>query len=335
MMSEIHKIETIRRLPILGVCGWSGSGKTTLIEAILPRLLAGNLKVVVVKHDVHTIDVDRTGKDSDRFFQAGADVYLQGNEELSRLHPDAAPKLLIQLIDLAKKYDLILVEGHKQSLLPKVWLLHEGEKNPPAAISDIRLVLPRNARRVDEFFAFLTGWLSAQLLKMPVYGCIYATETDRRGGKGDQVSAEARERLRQTREILRDYTQDIVVVGNNLPEDCTDCMQLSRSPGVTGPLAGPVTAMRWQPLASWLAVDCAADCSEEVWQRFLVQRRPGVWGILPPSDDTCGFGLYPAYFDFRSATLLENLSKDKDFPATLASHPKMYAPDRSEYPNKS
>ncbi len=336
MMSEIQKIDSIRRLPILGVCGWSGSGKTTLIEAVLPRLLARNLKVVVVKHDVHTIDVDRPGKDSDRFFQAGADVYLQGNEELSRRHPDTADNLLNQLLDLAGKYDLILVEGHKQSPLPKVWLLHEGENGPPAAVSDVRLLLPRNARRPDEFFAFLTGWLSTQWLKTPVYGCIYATEKDRRGGTGHQLSTEEKERLKQTREMLRDYTQDIVVVGNNgMPDDCTDCMQLSGSPGVTGPLAGLLTAMRWQPLVSWLAVDSAADCNEEIWQWFLAQRIPGVWGILPPSDDTHGFGSYPAYFDFRSAGLLDNLSENKDFPANLASHPKIYTPGRSEYLNKS
>ena len=94
MIDERARIDTIGRLPVFGVCGWSGSGKTTLIEAVLPKLLARNLKVAVVKHDVHAIDVDRPGKDSDRFFQAGADVYLQGNEELSRRHPDAGERIV-------------------------------------------------------------------------------------------------------------------------------------------------------------------------------------------------------------------------------------------------
>lgn len=336
MMSEIQRIDWIWRLPILGVCGWSGSGKTTLIEAVLPRLLARNLKVVVVKHDVHSIDVDRPGKDSDRFFQAGADVYLQGNEELNRRHPEAANNLSSQLLDLAGKYDLILVEGHKQSLLPKVWLLHEGEGGPPAGVSDVRLVLPRETSRADAFLTFLIEWLAAQWLKTPVYGFIYTTENDRRGASGQQLSTEESERFKKTREMLRDYTQDIVVLGNNgMSAYCSDCMRLPRAPGVTGPLAGLVTVMRWQPLVSWLAVDSIADCNDEVWQWFLAQRRPGVWGILPPSADSIGFGLYPSYFDFRSATLLDNLSGKIDFPATLVSYPKMYAPDRSEYPNKS
>ena len=57
-------------LPVLGVCGWSGSGKTTLIEAILPAFRAKGLKIAVIKHDVHGLDIDRPGKDSDRLFRA-------------------------------------------------------------------------------------------------------------------------------------------------------------------------------------------------------------------------------------------------------------------------
>ena len=72
---------------ILGVCGWSDSGKTALIEAVLLRLCKTGLRIAVVKHDVHGLNIDHPGKDSDRFFQAGADVFLQGpQEEVLRLH---------------------------------------------------------------------------------------------------------------------------------------------------------------------------------------------------------------------------------------------------------
>jgi len=331
-MSEIRKIDRIRRLPILGVCGWSGSGKTTLIEALLPKLLARNLKVVVVKHDVHSIDVDRPGKDSDRFFQAGADVYLQGNEELNRRHPEATDTLLNQLLDLAGQYDLILVEGHKQSPLPKVWLLHGGESSPPAAVSDIRMVLPRNANRVDEFLSFLTDWLPSQWLKTPVYGYIYTRGNDGREDARQYSAAVEGERFLRVSERLRDYTQNIVVVGDNIPYvDVADCKLLPGSPDQLGPLAGLLTAMRWQPLVSWLVLDSAIDCNADVWSWFLAQRRPGRWGILPPSDDTCGHGFSHAYFDFRSSGLLDNFSESKNFFANLASHPKMHAPNRTEY----
>lgn len=326
----------LRQLPVLGVCGWSGSGKTTLIEAVMPRLLERNLKVAVVKHDVHAIDVDRPGKDSDRFFQAGADVFLQGNEGLTRLHPDPANDLVTLLINLARRYDMVLVEGHKQSPLPKVWLLHEEEGGPPAMITDIRLVLGRNAKRAGEFFAFLTAWLTIQWLKTPVYGCICAAGGELLRGEKLQLSTNEIKRLKVIRNQLMEYTENIVVVGNDgMVAGCDDCLQLPRSPGVSGPLAAVLTALRWQPLVSWLAVDSASVCEDDVWQWFLAQRRPGVWGVLPPSDHTYGLSSYPAYFDFRAAGLFDSLSENKDFLADLASQPKMYTFNRSEYLNKS
>src|SRR3990172_2773882 len=98
---------TLEQLPVFGVCGWSGSGKTTLIEAILPRLLQRGLSVAVVKHDVHGVSVDCSGADSDRFFQAGADVLLQGpTEQFFRRHCQAVDSDLAEWVDLATRYDL-------------------------------------------------------------------------------------------------------------------------------------------------------------------------------------------------------------------------------------
>ena len=121
-------------LPAFAICGWSGSGKTTLIEQIIPTLCKKGLKIVVVKHDTHGIDVDNTGKDSDRFLQAGADVLLQGpKEELQRIHRSDSESLRVILARLAQQYDLVLIEGNKGTALPKIWLLSEDELAPLAA----------------------------------------------------------------------------------------------------------------------------------------------------------------------------------------------------------
>jgi hypothetical protein len=66
---------------VLGICGYSGSGKTTLIESLVPVFRSRGLRVAVVKHDAHTPTVDAPGKDSDRFFRAGADVVLRSPDE--------------------------------------------------------------------------------------------------------------------------------------------------------------------------------------------------------------------------------------------------------------
>jgi len=67
--------------PAFGICGWSGSGKTSLIESVVPHLCKKGLKVAVLKHTDHEIQVDHPGKDSDRLFRSGADVFLKGSQE--------------------------------------------------------------------------------------------------------------------------------------------------------------------------------------------------------------------------------------------------------------
>ncbi len=67
--------------PAFGICGWSGSGKTSLIESVVPHLCRKGLKVAVLKHTDHEIQVDHPGKDSDRLFRSGADVFLSGSQE--------------------------------------------------------------------------------------------------------------------------------------------------------------------------------------------------------------------------------------------------------------
>ncbi len=51
----------------------SNSGKTTLIEKIVKHLKARGLRVAVVKHASAGFELDRPGKDSWRFQEAGAD----------------------------------------------------------------------------------------------------------------------------------------------------------------------------------------------------------------------------------------------------------------------
>jgi molybdopterin-guanine dinucleotide biosynthesis protein MobB len=135
---------------VLGICGHSGSGKTTLIEGLLPELKAARLSVAVVKHDAHGLDVDKPGKDSDRLFRAGADVLVHDAQEgLLRFHASNL-SLPLALQRLAGSYDLVLVEGHKGSPGPKVWLLGEDEASPPAGVGDVVRVLRRDTDRVRE-----------------------------------------------------------------------------------------------------------------------------------------------------------------------------------------
>ena len=114
-----------RPKPILGFCAYSGTGKTTLLTQLIPILWNRGIQVGVVKHAHHNFEMDREGKDSFRFRQAGAtEVMLASSRRWVLLHEnseeaDPDPEELLQRMNL-DHLDLVLVEGFKHHMLPKI-----------------------------------------------------------------------------------------------------------------------------------------------------------------------------------------------------------------------
>lgn len=109
--------------PVFGISGWSGSGKTTLIEALIPLFAARGLRVSLIKHTHHGFDIDRPGKDSFRFREAGAsEVMLAGEKRwaLMRELRDEPQASLAELLSHLSPCDLVLVEGFKSAELAKI-----------------------------------------------------------------------------------------------------------------------------------------------------------------------------------------------------------------------
>lgn len=136
---------------VLAICGHSGAGKTTLIEQLIPALVADGWRVAVLKRTHHLIEVDVPGKDSDRFFRAGATVCLQAPGQTfvrqATSAADAEHGWRRALDELAASHDIVLVEGHKHTPLPKLWLLGPDEVAPPPGVRDVLLVLGRDQPR--------------------------------------------------------------------------------------------------------------------------------------------------------------------------------------------
>lgn len=112
--------------PIIRFIGRSGSGKTTLLASVVGALVERGLRVAVFKHAHHRVDLDRKGKDSFRFAEAGAAyVAVLSPEKLAAFKAiDAAEPTLEQLVDrMPERVDIVLAEGFHASSAPYFLLL--------------------------------------------------------------------------------------------------------------------------------------------------------------------------------------------------------------------
>jgi len=98
--------------------GPSGSGKTTLIEKIAYRL-AKSRRVAIVKHDPSDkARFDREGKDSERFFRAGAEVAVVSPTRTTFFSHQT--RSIEEIATLFGDFDLLMVEGLKTLPLPRL-----------------------------------------------------------------------------------------------------------------------------------------------------------------------------------------------------------------------
>ncbi|MBA3695267.1 MAG: molybdopterin-guanine dinucleotide biosynthesis protein B [Methylotenera sp.] len=140
----------MNNLPILGiVASGSNAGKTTLITQLLPELTKRHIRVSVIKHAHHLFDIDHPGKDSYNIREAGAVQTLVASgkrwalmTEMTRTPNyiyEANLDELIQQID-PEYADLILVEGFKQAVIPKIEVYRANVHQSILAIEDSNII---------------------------------------------------------------------------------------------------------------------------------------------------------------------------------------------------
>jgi len=287
--------------PVLAVCGFSGSGKTTLIESAIPHLIERGLSVAVVKHDAHGFMVDKPGKDSDRFFRAGATVALRGPGE-QFFRRGAAQLLTLEAIlaDLARDHDLLLVEGHKDTPLPKLWVGNAEGSTPPDQVTQVQQILPWDSDRLTRLLALIDHWLPDAWCQRPLYAGLLVGGKSSRMGRPKQmlnfggstlgeIAAHALSNgIRETdAEGAAPLNSNLVILGAGaLPETLQSLIRLPDAPGLAGPLAGLLAAHRWAPRAAWVLAACDHPWLSSAEIRGLVmQRRPSAWTILSRQSD--------------------------------------------------
>lgn len=145
VFENLNTIEDLQRAragqpPMISIMGWSGSGKTTFMERLIPLLTERGLKVSAIKHDAHGFEIDKEGKDTWKFANAGA-------ESVGIIGPDKwamygkGDYSLDQMRAAMPACDLILVEGYKLGDLPKLEIHRKANGKPLVHTDDSLLAV--------------------------------------------------------------------------------------------------------------------------------------------------------------------------------------------------
>ena len=120
----------------------SNSGKTTLIEKVVRILKERGLRVAVIKHASKGFDLDRPGKDSWRFREAGADaVVLVGPDSVAVMKRAVTQPTLEELEPLVKEADIVIREGFKLDGPNRIEVFRNGVSgNQPLCVSDRSII---------------------------------------------------------------------------------------------------------------------------------------------------------------------------------------------------
>jgi molybdopterin-guanine dinucleotide biosynthesis adapter protein len=128
---------------VVGFAGYSGSGKTTLVEQLIPALQLRGQRVSVVKHAHHDFDIDHPGKDTWRHREAGAFEVLAASPRrlviMRELRERVQHSVHDLLAELHRAVDWVLVEGFKDSDLPKIEVWREASGKPVRYPSDAHI----------------------------------------------------------------------------------------------------------------------------------------------------------------------------------------------------
>jgi len=118
----------VKTLPIVSIVGKSQSGKTVLMEQLIVEFKRRGYKVAALKHSRGGMEIDRPGKDSWRFTQAGSDAVLVSSPDklafIKNLNHDLSIEEIMPIVGL--EFDLVLAEGFRKSKIPKIEVHKKG-----------------------------------------------------------------------------------------------------------------------------------------------------------------------------------------------------------------
>ena len=121
----------------VGFVGYSGSGKTTLAVQVAAELRRRGLRVAALNNAHHGFDMDKPGKDSWRYREAGASqVIVRTDTRWAMLVETPEQPPVETLLARFENVDVILVEGFKnEGAFPKIEVRRQAVSVGEAALS--------------------------------------------------------------------------------------------------------------------------------------------------------------------------------------------------------
>lgn len=267
--------------------GYSGSGKTTLIEKLIKQL-SQNHKIGYIKHDAHQFEMDKSGKDTDRNFQAGSQqVFINDQTQWAlRGHGEMSPHLLKQnFLDL----DFVLVEGFKNSKLPKFVVVDENQEIL-SLMPDLEQVVgliyadkPVTGSRLPQFHRDDSVGIAAFILqrfdslKAPVYGLVVA------GGKSTRMKTDkgalnynGKSQTEHLFELMGGICEKVFVSTRQEQAELEHLAGLPRIDDLfldMGPMGGILSAQQKYPGAAFLVVAVDLPYVDKETLKYLMSAR--------------------------------------------------------------
>ena len=114
----------------VGFVGFSESGKTTLATRVAAELTRRGFRVAALKDAHHGFDMDKPGKDSWRYREAGASqVIVRSDRRWAMLVETPEQPSVEELLARFSDVDVILVEGFKnEGAFPKIEVRRRGAR---------------------------------------------------------------------------------------------------------------------------------------------------------------------------------------------------------------